>query len=197
MWALSTVLSSIVLAAPALLPPDAGAPPMARLTLCDAPTYALPPTIDLEDGLETTIRWMLEHSPTFRQQCRVLAASHISAIVRYALRPPGAAPRARAVFRERPSGLLIADIEIGISPDLTELLAHEFEHVLEQLDGVDLHRLARQGQAVKMPDGAFETKRAIAAGQRVMGEAVDNAPDTMRRASGSIWRAMRRAFSPR
>lgn len=197
MWALSTVLSSIFLAAPALLPPDVGAPPMARLTLCDAPTFALPPTIDLEDGLEPTIRWMLEHSPTFRQQCRVLAASHVSATVRYALRPPGAAPRARAVFRERPSGLLIAEIEIGISPDLTELLGHEFEHVLEQLDGVDLPRLVRQGQAVRMSDGAFETKRAIAAGQRVMGETVDNAPDTMRRASGSIWRAMRRVFTPR
>jgi hypothetical protein len=170
---------------------------MARLTPCDAPTFSLPPTIDLEDGFEPVTRWMLEHSPTFRQQCRVLTASHLSASVRYALRPPGAGPRARAVFRERSSGLLIADIEIGVSPDLGELLAHEFEHVIEQLDGVDLHRLARQGQAVKMPDGAFETKRAIAAGQRAMGEAVDNAPDTMRRASGSIWRAMRRALTPR
>jgi len=50
---------------------------------------------------------------------------------------------------------------------------------------------------VRMPDGAFETKRAIAAGQRVMGEVVDNAPDTMRRASGSLWRIVRRALTPR
>jgi hypothetical protein len=180
-----------------MLPPDVGRSPAARITLCDAPTFSLPPTIDLEDGLEPSVRWTLQHSPTFRQQCRVLAVSHVSATVRSALRAPGAASRARAVFRERSSGLLIADIEINVSPDLTELLGHEFEHLIEQLDGVDLQRLARQGQAVKMPDGAFETKRAIAAGQRVMGETVNNAPDKMRRVSGSIWRAVRRALTPR
>jgi hypothetical protein len=197
MWALSTVFSSIFLAAPALLPPDAGSPPPARVTLCDAPTFSLPPTIDLEDGLEPVIRWMLEYSPTFRRQCHVLAVSHVSANVRYTLRAPGAASRARAVFHERSSGLLIADIEIGVSPNLTELLGHEFEHVIEQLDGVDLQHLVRRGQALRMPDGAFETKRAIAAGQRVMGEVADNAPDKMRRASGSIWRGVRRALWPR
>jgi len=197
MWTLSTVFTSIFLAAPALLPPDVGAPPTARVTPCDAPAFSLPPTVNLEDGFEPIIRSMLEHSPTFRQQCRVLAASHVSATVRYALRAPGVASRARAIFHERSSGLLIANIEIGVSPDLIELLGHEFEHLIEQLDGVDLQRLVRQGQAVRMPDGAFETKRAIAAGQRVMGEVVDNAPDTMRRASGSLWRIVRRALTPR
>jgi hypothetical protein len=191
MWTISFAFSSILLTPPAMLPPDAGLS-AARITRCDTPTFSLPPTIDLEDGLEPVVRWMLEHSPTFRRQCRMLAASHVSATVRYALRAPGTTNRARAVFRERSSGLLIADIEITVSPDLAELLAHEFEHVIEQLDRVNLQQLVRQGQAVKMPDGAFETRRAIAAGQRVMGEAVDNAPDKMRRASGSLWRAVRR-----
>ena len=47
--------------------------------------------------------------------------------------------------------------------DLTELIAHEFEHVLEQLDGVDLKALARAGEARRLADGAFETERAVTA----------------------------------
>jgi hypothetical protein len=194
--ALTSAFSSFFLASPAMHAPGGGPPPV-RITLCDAPTFSLPPTIDLEEGLEPVVRWTLEHSPTFRQQCRVLtAATNVTATVRYALRPPGTASRARAVFRERSSGVLTADIELGVSTDLTELLGHEFEHLIEQLDGVDLPGLARRGQAVRMPDGAFETTRAIQAGHRVMGEVVDNAPDRVRRASGSIWRAVRRALTP-
>ena len=72
-------------------------------------------------------------------------------------------------------------------------LAHEFEHLIEQLDGVDLRALAKEGEARRLPDGAFETERAIAAGQQVAGEVVDNAPDRVRGA-GSVWRALGRAI---
>ena len=193
-WALNSALTSFLLASPAMLPP-AGTPPP-RITSCDAPTFTLPPTVHLDSGLEPIVRWMLQHSPTFRRQCRALAsAPKLSARVRYAMRAPGAESRARAVFRERSSGVLAADIELGLGADLTELLGHEFEHLIEQLDGVDLQGMARSGQAVRTRDGAFETRRAIAAGRRVTAEVVDNAPDGMRRASGSVWRAVRKAVT--
>lgn len=193
--ALHPILTSLLLSAPVMLPP-AGDVTGQRTTICDRPAYSLPANIHLENGLEPIVRWMLEHSATFRQQCRALAAApHVSARVRYAMRAPGAASRARAVFRERSSGVLTADIELGLGADLVELIGHEFEHLLEQLDRVDLRGLARAGLAVRMPDGAYETTRAITAGRRVSAEVVDTAPDGMRRASGSIWRAVRRVVS--
>ncbi len=141
------------------------------------------------------VRWALEHSPTFRQQCRVLAAApRLRATVSVAPRLAGATSRARTSFRQGQWGALAADIEIRSVPDLTELLAHEFEHLIEQLDGVDLQALAKEGEARRLPDGAFETDRAIAAGQQVAGEVVDNAPDRVRGAGASVWRALRRAI---
>ena len=87
-----------------------------------------------------------------------------------AFRPAGATSRARTSFRLDEWGALAAEIEIRSAPDLTELLAHEFEHLIEQLDGVDLQALARKGEARRLSDGAFETDRAVAAGQQVAGE---------------------------
>ena len=56
---------------------------------------------------------------------------------------------------------------------LIELIAHEFEHILEQLDSVDLAAMAaRSGTGVRAVSelGHFETDRAIAAGRRVESE---------------------------
>jgi hypothetical protein len=166
----------------------------ARVAACDAPTLTLPDSIQLKDGLQPMVRWALEHSPTFRQQCRVLAAApRLRATVSVSYKPAGVTSRARTSFRQNPWGALAADIEIRSAPDLTELLAHEFEHLIEQLDGVDLKALAKEGEARRLPDGAFETDRAIAAGHQVAGEVVDNAPDRIRSAGASVWRVLRRA----
>ena len=52
-----------------------------------------------------------------------------------------------------------------------EYLAHEIEHVLEQVDGVDLRRSARGGVAgVSETSRVFETARAIAIGRVVARE---------------------------
>ena len=155
----------------------------------------MPDSIQLGDGLQSMVRWALEHSPTFRQQCRVLAAApRLRATVSVA---PGSPVRRRVRARRfvRGSGEHSPRTSrSGASPDLTELLAHEFEHLIEQLDGVDLRALAKEGEARRLPDGAFETDRAIAAGQQVAGEVVDNAPDRVRGAGRSVWRALRRAI---
>ena len=73
----------------------------------------------------------------------------------------------------RPDGGIEAGVQVGLSGDPTLLIAHEFEHILEQLDGVDLPLMAsRAGSGVHRVAGSehFETDRAIAAGRRVLEE---------------------------
>ena len=181
-------LSSITLLSPTTLPYDRGGVAPSR-SVCDAPVPSLPRTITLEPGLAPIVRTTLEHSPTFRQQCRILEASPgITATLRVSTRTPGATDRAFATMRRTPSGDIEAVIEIRITEDLTELLGHELEHVIEQSDGVDLPQLASAGQARRLPGGAFETTRAILAGRRVSEEVLDTSPDRARQVMRRVWR---------
>jgi hypothetical protein len=189
----------IFLTAPSDTTRHAGAPAAtATITTgasaCEAPTLALPPSIELAPGLQPVVKWVLEHSPRFREQCRTLAAApRLRATVSVAYGQSVGMSRARTAFRQTRAGGLDAEIEIRSASDMSELLGHEFEHLIEQLDGVDLPAMARDGEARRLVDGAFETERAIAAGQQVAGEVIDNAPDRLRRAGASLWRAVRRA----
>jgi hypothetical protein len=169
-----------------------------RIAACDAATPALPDSIALEDGLQPIVQLLLERSPKFREQCRALAAApRLRATVSVSARPAIGTTRARTSFRQNESGALAAAIEIRSALELTELLAHEFEHLIEQLDGVDLKALSREGEAHRLADGAFETDRAIAAGQQVAGEVLHNTPDRVRSAGASVWRTLRRAVGVR
>ena len=71
---------------------------------------------------------------------------------------------------------MLAQVYLQPSVDATELIAHELEHILEQLDGVDLQAQAGNGVVWKAGDGVFETRRAIEAGRRVARE-VTMGPD--------------------
>jgi hypothetical protein len=184
-----------------LLTPATLVPANVRSTtaaMCNPPALALPSTITLEPGLEPIVRLALEYSPRFRQQCQVLAsATTLKATVKIALQPPSMAGRARALVHRGPDGTFSAEIEIRDPAQMTELLAHEFEHIIEQLDGVDLGELAARGEAHRTSDGAFETERAIATGHQVANEVVDNSPDWMRGAGAKVWRTLRSVVSMR
>jgi hypothetical protein len=67
--------------------------------------------------------------------------------------------------------VLKADVELLFGENYRELLAHEFEHVLEQIEGVNLRREAAEGRAWVLPGGAFETRRASVTGVQVLREA--------------------------
>jgi hypothetical protein len=84
-------------------------------------------------------------------------------------------PAGEALTRivRRPGGMMEAGVQIGPIGDPALLIAHEFEHILEQLDGVDLPSMAtRTATGVRLVRGSghFETERAIAAGKRVAEE---------------------------
>jgi hypothetical protein len=137
--------------------PDAVAPP-ANLIV---PASFLP-------AIET----ILARSPMFRRQClRLAAAPHLSVVVRM-LHPMTGGPRARTQIRTSDDNRVSAAVEINAAGDFTELLAHELEHIIEQLDGIDLAAKATVAKSgVRTCVGGFETSRAVRIGSVVAQEA--------------------------
>ena len=138
-------------------------------------TVAVPPNLIVPDVLKTTVGTMLRTSPTFRRQCARLANARNMVVTIGRMPTTGDLPaRARAVFATSPDGRRAARIEIRPADDQVELLAHELEHVIEQLDEINLRALARlPGSGVERCRGreeAYETIRAIRAGRTAADE---------------------------
>lgn len=129
--------------------------------------------IHIDQRLRPAVAEMLRSSETFRQQWTTLARSHrVHVTVFMTDGPIDRTCRAKTTIRKYSSGLLFAIVQIPPRGDYTELVAHEFEHVLEQIDGVDLAALVRSGSTSvrQRADGAFETARAQRAGLAVAAE---------------------------
>jgi len=142
-------------------------------TLVVPDTVEIPANLSVPSGYRATIETMIERSPMFRRQClRLVAAPHFAVVVRM-LHPFTGGPRARAQIRQGDGGRVIAVVEINPLGDFMELLAHELEHVIEQLDGIDLAAkaaVARSGVR-SCAEGTFETSRAARVGSLVAVEA--------------------------
>jgi hypothetical protein len=132
----------------------------------------LPASIQVVDDLRPRMRVMLERSATFRSQCRRIAqAPQLYVRVRVDMAIAGQPYRAITKICRQPSGAIVA--AIGITPfgDPAEWLAHEFEHLIEQFDGVNLRELERRRQgAWQSGHQMFETDRAIRVGRLVFRE---------------------------
>jgi hypothetical protein len=131
-----------------------------------------PANLSVPTGYRTVIEQMLARSPLFRRQClRLSGAPHLSVVVR-TLHPLTGGARARTQISQVDGNRLVAIVEINPHGDFTELLAHEIEHIIEQLDGIDLAAraaVARSG-VWSCADGTFETSRAVRVGTLVAGE---------------------------
>ena len=144
-----------------------------RPAAAQAADVRLPPNIHVAGELQPVIGEMLAASSTFRRQWAALTRPgrlHVSVFVtRSSL---GADRRAETVMRRYSSGLLFAVVLIPGGGAHVELIAHEFEHIVEQIEGVNLPALARSGSpAVRQGhDGSFETARAQHAGRTVSAE---------------------------
>lgn len=137
--------------------------------------FAVPPNIVVSPSLRGLVDRMLRESRTFRRQClRIAADASVTVHLNLALVPLSFGVRAKTRFSRPSQGPLSAAIEIGRRENLVELIAHEFEHVIEQLDGVDLHaRATVPGSGVSevsFTKGVFETIRATRAGLSVVAE---------------------------
>jgi hypothetical protein len=137
-----------------------------------ADVLPLPGNIAVSGEIQAVVARMLRASPTFRRQCLRLAnADSLSVTIARAI-PSGEGSRASTHIVLSPEGRLHAAVRIGPSGDAAELVAHEFEHIIEQLDGVDLPELAkRPGTGVRaIGDTLFETDRANSVGRQVADE---------------------------
>ena len=113
---------------------------------------------------------LLRQSETFRAQCnRIAQARHVR--VKIDMTSTLDSARLEPMEHRLGAGAIAAEIDLLFGENYRELLAHEFEHILEQIDGVDLRHEAAEGRAWALPGGVFETRRAFAAGMQVLREA--------------------------
>ena len=123
-------------------------------------------------AFEDVIGELWEASPTFRRQCRRLSVAAPALRVHVRLEDPtrGSSARARASVEWRGGSIASAAMFIPVSLATPELIAHELEHVLEQIDRVDFEAHLHSGMAWRHAAEGFETQRAIEAGRRVARE---------------------------
>jgi hypothetical protein len=163
------------------LPSTVYASPVMRVydhSVADAGSaYEVPANLSFPPMLRELIESMLQRSPTFRRQCRRLAhAIGVRVQLRTTFPAIHSSARARTDIIRSGHGGLLATVLIQRLEALTELIAHELEHVIEQIDGVDL--LAQSnlpGTGVRTcVDGTFETIRAERIGTLVALEMRDH-----------------------
>jgi hypothetical protein len=112
-------------------------------------------------------------SETFRRQCATLArAAHLTVQIYFVGRMHTSLARATTEIWRRPGKGLMAIVHVPVSTDAIELLAHEFEHLVEELDGVCLQTMLANGEpgVTRNASGAYETFRAKRAGLQVAAE---------------------------
>ncbi len=130
----------------------------------------LPASLDFPACLRSEIRGLWQASATFRRQCTRLAQSSLEIRVLVVGRVPVAGlPRAATTLRIEGSRVRGATVWLDGSSllrsgdALAELLGHEFEHVIEVLDGADYAVEAATARR-RAPRGIIETERARRAG---------------------------------
>jgi len=136
---------------------------------------ALPPNFIVPDNFCPGIESMLHDSATFRRQClRIAGEPRLMIHLIFATPSTRSDVRAVTTITREHDGRRVAHIAITPRQDLVELIAHEFEHIVEQLDGVDLAAQAARPRtgvhAQSGPSEMFETVRATRVGLRVAGE---------------------------
>jgi len=148
-------------------------PPAPAAFSCEGPEARWPDNVFFFDDLDHPATRTLRQSETVRRQCREFAASaaRIYIRVRLDVRLMERPFRARSVVHKTTDGRMLAMVYLAGRGHPAEWIAHEFEHLLEQLEGVCLDTLSRQtGAAWRSADRMFESSRAIQAGRRALRE---------------------------
>jgi hypothetical protein len=79
--------------------------------------------------------------------------------------------RARSTIKRAQPQLTLAVVDLAPFSDPAMWLPYEFEHLIEQIDGVNLVKLVAESlQAWRVGEHMFETRRAIRAGEAVFDE---------------------------
>ena len=113
---------------------------------------------------------LLDRSETFREQCSRIAATRYLRVVFGAARALPEGSRAQTTIERYQAGAMVAFVTLKFAEDYVELIPHELEHIIEQLDHVRLSQEAARQEAWRSRNGAYETRRAMAVGLRVRQE---------------------------
>jgi hypothetical protein len=132
----------------------------------------LPANIELVPYLAATLEEIYDHSSTFRAQCqRIADAPHL----RVSVQLDGwmrSSCRAFTMIRRR-QGFIDAQVHLPpLGTMFAELIGHEFEHIIEQVEGLNLRELAcvRGSGVHEVERELFETDRAQRTGKIVADE---------------------------
>jgi hypothetical protein len=129
---------------------------------------------------------LVQRSATFRRQCARIAATRVLRVTLNVGKVLDDRARAQTIINRYEAGGIRAEVTLRFAEDYLELLAHEFEHIIEQIDRVSLRDEVAHGRAWRMPNGAFETRRASDAGIRARDEYETLAPDAVHIDTGKI-----------
>jgi hypothetical protein len=164
---MSLVLAAAVSAVPAAAEPDAE-----RRVSPGERCEALTGRFQIAPMLRPILADMCRKAPTFRRQVvRLAQQPGLAVSVDPGLFSPGGRARASTAIGWVDGALQTAEVRVppGASLLIVELVAHEFEHVVEQIDGVNLTRwIGRAGVwRIGGTDGPIETERARRIGRIV------------------------------
>lgn len=135
-------------------------------------------TLHVDSQLRAIVHAMWHRSPTFqRQVARLSQEVDLDTTLNIWTPTAFSDRRADTLLRHDAGGLRSATVRIKLpnrESTIVELIAHELEHIVEQLDGVNL-RLAASRSGVdngvrRSNAGHFETERAHRVGLAVMAE---------------------------
>jgi len=151
------------------------APPLSAQQAADR-AAVIPFNMQVNPVLVQVVTELLAASPAFAAQCAQIADARFVRITIQPVMSSSTTSRgsARTAMRRFSDGALVAVVDIPVPltmGEYAELFGHELEHVLEQIDGVDLEAMtaARDG-ATRLSDGAYETVRARRAGLLIAGQ---------------------------
>lgn len=127
-----------------------------------------PANIHVDPLLQPLVAKLLQRSPTLRRQWQAIGSSRIIrvSLISTPLLRETLSARARTEISRNAAGAIRAVVVLPTVVDITELLPHELEHVLEQIEGLDLPALARRSESGvhEIDRGVYETERARNAG---------------------------------
>ena len=126
---------------------------------CASTASALSASVSVPDDLHRHIAPMLSLSATFRAQCRRIAeASKLLVLMRLDPALVDRSYKARTAIHRTTSGILVAQVQLSVRTDPVEWIAHENEHIVEQLEGLSLPALAAVNHGAWLTaDKTFET----------------------------------------
>jgi hypothetical protein len=141
----------------------------------DAAPAGPAPNLTVSSLFASVVDEMLRRSPTFRRQCQRLAAATGSSVTIQAATSMREGMAAWTTITRDAGERLQASVFVPLSARTAELIAHELEHVIEQLDGIPLGDMSRiRDSGVRQCDCAseatYETVRAIRIGRQVADE---------------------------